>query len=343
MHPALRELIRADGTPHFGRFEVPPGLINWQDYDARDAMGAPRASWAKPFLFKHFDFYGVQSSQFSFGCGLVRLGYINTAFVYLYSCATGLVHHSFDLPLDIGLTCDLHPYGESGWIHPLKSNHWVKSARTPNSRSLQFHWGASFHGAVQMSLSEEDQTLCMNTPVANTGFAYAQKTSGVPVSGELVYKGQRYTLNPKTDGCYHDWTAGFLRRDTFWNWACATGRLGLDGPLVSVNLANGVNETCAQENVLWINGKLHNLPQVFFEYRRDDVLSPWLIRSACGAVDLRFVPFDAVRDHRNFVLLASRFNQCLGVFSGLVRYAEDQDALELDGLKGWCEDHFARW
>lgn len=343
MQTAPLQLIKTDGTPHFGRFEAPPGNVNWQDFDARSAMGAVRPEWSKTFLFKHFDFYGVQSSQFSFGCGLVRLGYVNTAFVYLYSCATGLVHRTCDLPLNVGLTCDLHPYGESGWIHPLKPNHWIKSTRTAHSRKLQFHWDGDFHGTVELRPSDEDQTLAMNTPVANTGFAYAQKTSGVPVHGEIVLKGQRHTLNPDTDGCYHDWTAGFLRRETFWNWACATGRVAKGGPLVSVNLANGVNETGAQENVVWLNGKLHDLPQVFFEYQRDNVLAPWRILSACGAVDLRFVPFESVKDHRNLLVLASRFNQCLGVFSGTVQYSMDQPPLRLDGLKGWCEDHFAKW
>jgi hypothetical protein len=335
-------LIDSSGKPRWGRFSTLPSGIDWQGYDARNHMGGRRAPWIKRFLFKHFDFYGVVGQGFEFGCGMVRLGLVNSTFAYVHSEDTGLHRVQFDLPLDVGFQSDYKPLGQTQWVHPFKREHRVTSVRTEHGRALQFQFGDSFHGAIEMNCSDAD-TLAMNTPVSNTGFAYAQKTSGGPVSGHVCSDGRVFDVNPDMDGSYHDWTAGYLRRDTFWNWACASGRVSPTEPMLSVNLARGVNETSAHENVLWVDGRLFELPLVWFEYDRDQVMNRWRVFSSCGSVDLQFTPHGHVSDHRNLLVLASRFNQCFGVFSGTVRAVGSNQVHRIDGLKGWCEDHYARW
>jgi len=335
------DLINAKGVPTWGRMSDLPSQINWQQYDARNAMGAKRMAWQRRFLFKHFDFYGVLGQGFTFGCGMVRLGLLNSTFAYLHT-AQGLHRIQFDLPLDVGFESDYKPIGQSTWNHPFKKNHQVLAVRTETSRSLNFRFGDSFHGQVSIDC-RESETLALNTPVANTGFAYAQKSSGGAVTGHVHLNGVDYLINPEKDGCYHDWTAGFLRRETFWNWACASGRSAPGQPLLSLNVARGVNETSAHENVLWVNGQLNNLPLVLFEYERDNVHAPWRVYSQCGAVDLQFTPKGSIDDHRNLWVLASRFNQCFGEFRGTVTLKETGATYLLDGLMGWCEDHYAKW
>ncbi|HEX4878652.1 MAG TPA: DUF2804 domain-containing protein, partial [Limnobacter sp.] len=217
---------------------------------------------------------------------------------------------------------------------------WVRSLRTSESHCMEFSFGRGFRGRVKLH-SKATSLLAVNTPIANTGFAYAQKTSGCPVEGAIELNGQSHTINPEHDGCYHDWTAGYLRRETFWNWACATG-VNAAAQRVSVNVARGVNETSAHENVVWLNGQSFDLPLVLFDYDRDDVSKPWRVYSPCSAVDMRFTPEGSVHDHRNLWILASRFNQCFGRFSGQVRLPDGQQ-VQVDGLRGWCEDHYAKW
>ncbi|HEX4843524.1 MAG TPA: DUF2804 domain-containing protein [Limnobacter sp.] len=333
-------LINANGVPTWGRLTELPGNINWLDFDARTPMGAKRPTWQKNFLFKHFDFYSVVNPAFTFGCGLVRLGLVNATFAYLHTLERGLHHVQFDLPGDWGLTLDLHPFGESGWVHPFKRDHWVRSVRGADVRKLEFRFGEQFHGHVSLDCAAAP-VLAVNTPIANTGFAYAQKTSGCSVSGEIHLFGDSHIVDPHVDGCYHDWTAGYLRRETFWNWACVTG-VNSDGQRISVNLARGVNETSAHENVMWVDGVLHDLPLIHFEYDRDQVSKPWRVYSSCGAVDLWFMPQGSVHDHRNLLVLASRFNQCFGQFKGQVTLP-NLGQVSIDNLRGWCEDHYAKW
>lgn len=334
-------LIESNGKPRWGRLPDIPARINWETFDARNSMGHKTPSWRKPFLFKHFDFYGGVGNGFTFGCGLVRLGLVNSTFAYLNS-PKGTHRVTFDMPFDVGFSSDYRPFGESQWKHPFKANHSVLSSRSPTSRQVNFQFGDKFHGHLLIDCSSAE-TLALNTPIANTGFAYAQKSSGGPVSGEIVVGDEKYVLNPDLDGCYHDWTAGFLRRDTFWNWACATGRASPGQPLLSLNVARGVNETSAHENVLWVDGVLHDLPLVLFDYDRDDVFKPWRVYSQCGRVDLQFTPEGCIDDHRNMVFLASRFNQCFGVFTGTVSPQGQGVSYSINGLRGWCEDHYAKW
>lgn len=324
----------------WGRLAEPPGDINWLDFDARTPMGGRRPSWQKQFLFKHFDFYSVVNPQFTFGCGLVRLGLVNSTFAYLHTPERGLHHRQFDLPGDWGLTLDMHPFGESGWVHPFKRDHWLRSVRSANQRELEFQFGEHFHGRVILDC-DASAVLALNTPIANTGFAYAQKTSGCPVAGEIHLGRDLHLINPQADGCYHDWTAGYLRRETFWNWACATG-VNSNGQRVAVNLARGVNETSAHENVVWIDAGRHDLPLIHFEYNRDQVSKPWRVYSSCGVVDLMFTPQGSVHDHRNLLVLASRFNQCFGEFTGTIGLSGGE-RVSVNGLRGWCEDHYAKW
>ncbi|WP_370260818.1 DUF2804 domain-containing protein [Limnobacter sp.] len=333
-------LIDLQGRPVWGRLPQLPANINWRNFDARNAMGKRRPAWQKSLLFKHFDFYSVASPGFTFGCGMVRLGLVNSTFAYLYTPLGGLHHQQFDLPGDWGLHIDTRPLGQTGWVHPFKTNHWVRSTREAESRNLVFQFGEHFSADVTLRC-EPAHVLALNTPIANTGFAYAQKTSGCPVEGQIRLGDEVHAVQAGRDGCYHDWTAGFLRRETFWNWACATG-VNAQGERVSVNVARGVNETSAHENVVWVDGAMHTLPLVLFDYDRDDVSQPWRVYSQCAAVDLKFTPVGSVHDHRNLWVLASRFNQCFGVFSGQVMLPDGRAVL-VDGLHGWCEDHYAKW
>lgn len=319
-----------------------PCDINWAQYDARSPLGAKRWPWVKHFLFKHFDFYGVQGKGFTFGCGVVRLGYLHSVFAYLDSPSTGFVQQQFNVPLDWGLEADYRPIGTTRWAHPFKSGVHLESTRTDSLRQLTMNFGHDFRALIDIQATEQG-TLMVSTPVANTGFTYAQKTSGMRVSGEIYANGQVLTIDPERDGCYHDWTAGYLRRETFWNWCCVTGRRNPGEPLLAINLARGVNETSAHENELWVDGERFELPMCQFGYDRDDVMQAWRIYSPCGSVDLQFTPHGQISDHRNLIVIASRFNQCFGSFSGQVIHPSTGDTIQVKGLKGWCEDHYAKW
>jgi hypothetical protein len=59
-------------------------------------------------------------------------------------------------------------------------------------------------------------------------------------------------------------------------------------------------------------------------------------------VNLSFSPVSFRREHLNAWIVASRFTQFLGYFSGRLTDPAAGDVL-LEKCPGWAEDHFAKW
>ncbi len=66
------------------------------------------------------------------------------------------------------------------------------------------------------------------------------------------------------------------------------------------------------------------------------------MRSACGALDLRFTPCGRHTERLNAGLIASDFRQDFGYFSGVIQPA-GRAAMTVRDIPGFCEDQFARW
>ena len=52
-----------------------------------------------------------------------------------------------------------------------------------------------------------------------------------------------------------DWTAGYMRRHTYWNWTATACRLP-DGRILGLNLSCGVNETSFTESYFLLDGQM---------------------------------------------------------------------------------------
>ena len=80
--------------------------------------------------------------------------------------------------------------------------------------------------AIDASFEEEAppiQPMCICTPAGPTGWVYARKTAGHAVSGTLRWDGRSLDLAAIGARGHHDWSAGYMRRETFWNWGCLAG------------------------------------------------------------------------------------------------------------------------
>jgi hypothetical protein len=181
-------------------------------------------------------------------------------------------------------------------------------------------------------------SLCTRAGI--NGWVYANKVAGLPVTGKLQLADESMDLGA-LDACgHHDFSAGFMRRETFWNWACFSGRQ--QGNLVGINLSCGVNETSYTENCLWLNGELIKVDTVRFDYDRDDLMQPWRVTSLDGQVELSFTPRGNHREKLNVGLFASNFNQLFGQFDGVLRPA-GRDPVEIRQLNGFVEEQYAKW
>jgi len=169
-------------------------------------------------------------------------------------------------------------------------------------------------------------------------FNYTQKLAGIPAEGEIGVGNARYKVRGQPAGL--DFTHGYLPRDTAWRWAFCSARQG--GRLIAFNLSDGFMRTGGGENVVWVDGGPWSVGRVRFDFESSAPLAPWRIRSEDGALDLAFQPEGYRAQNIDLKLVASRYVQPFGVFSGHVTTLAGE-RVELDAVPGVTEDHSARW
>jgi len=74
------------------------------------------------------------------------------------------------------------------------------------------------------------------TKAGYKGWVYTQKTSPIKVTGTVDYKDRHIDISSPAYMGLMDWTAGYMRRETFWNWA-ATATTLPDGRSFGLNLS----------------------------------------------------------------------------------------------------------
>lgn len=339
-------LIGADGKPAFGLFDDAVERINVNDCDLRTPMNKKASAWTRHFGYKRFQYFGGISEQLIFGCALVDLRYLCMAFVYLYRPADGAMRQwRIKLPLSYGMTLSDSPVRgcstfDVGSIH-IAMLYDDGVAGLSHSKRLQIRIGSELDIDAELCEPLAYPRLALCTPVAGNGWAYAQKSAGVPVRGTL--RSTLGAIDLQQAGCFghHDFSAGYMRRDTFWNWACLSG-ITSAGQRLGLNISWGVNESGWSENCLWLDDVRYALPQVQFYFDRDDERSVWRICSSNEGVELRFVPAGCFSEQINAVVLASRFRQYFGCFEGRLLTAAGH-CIVIENMRGFVEDQYSRW
>lgn len=336
----MDKLIQANGQPHYGLFPVAPATVNYRDFDFRSPMGRRLGAWRKRRTFHQFQYFGLISEQLIGGCALADLSLAGIGFVYLFHPPSGrMIERQFKLPLGFGTSFSQSP------------NAGVCELRSGRNRLRLENCGADKRLLVELDdgtrieacFNEAEpafQPMCLCTPAAVNGWVYAQKVAGVRCTGSVRSALGDFDLVALDAFAHHDWSAGYMRRETTWNWACLSGQAGLQR--VGLNLSCGVNETSFTENCFWLDGELIKVDTVRFAYDRDRPLEPWSIRSWDGQVDLRFEARGLHQERLNLGLIASNFKQIFGRFSGVLR-PHGRPEVPIDDLWGFVEDQYAKW
>jgi hypothetical protein len=197
---------------------------------------------------------------------------------------------------------------------------------------------------IEISLVVDPSTtapLRIATRAGYTGWVYTQKTTPIQVSGEVLLKGRRIDIASPTHMGLMDWTAGYMRRQTFWNWAASAATLP-DGRSFGMNLACGVNETSFTENAFWIDGEMTPVDMVQFKFDPENFYAPWRVTSRDGKIDLTFTGAQQRSEHINAGLVATKFTQLMGEFEGTLKTG-DNTIIKISHCPGWAEDHYAKW
>jgi len=321
-----------DDKLQVGQHDKPLTDINYLDVPLLSQMDIPLSDWQKHLNYRHFQFIGAICEDIIFGCAIVKSIVSMTAFAYVY------------LPKSDDMTIvsanDLVMQDSHIDTRP-KNNYsiFAKKDLLIHFRQRDNLWKAGcetkeFTAEVKFE-AHEFQPMCLLTLTGGRGFTYAQKYAGLPAKGFVKYKDKTYDLEALGAFTHHDWTGGFLRSETVWQWACFTAKV--QDVSIGLNVSRGVNETGYTENCYWINGKLNKVNFIHFTFDRQDINSNWTIKSEDGQIDLMFEPHGFNIQKKNFVITKSNFKQIIGTFTGQV------GGVTVDKIYGFVEDQYLKW
>ena len=334
-------LINKDGQPGYGVFPGGVNEINHMDFDLRTVMDRKCSELAKRFKFNQFQFIGFTCPDLIVGVAIVDLKIASNCFLYVYEPETqAFEEFSFIQPLARNTKIDLRPNDGTASFVKGKNKVTIKATATPRLRSVDVELASGLKVNAVIDESGTFDPLAMCARAGYQGWVFTQKATALICNGTVEWKDKTYNLEEIGALASVDWSAGYMRRETFWNWGSLSCRLH-DGRRLGFNLAAGVNETGYTENGLWLDGKLHKVDMVDFRFDRYHPQHAWTMRSADGAINLHFEPAGQRQERKNLIIAASNFTQHFGRYYGDI--VIEGETIHLDGQWGFAEDHYAKW
>tara|TARA_R110001599_G_scaffold22499_10_gene83082 strand:+ start:660 stop:1706 length:1047 start_codon:yes stop_codon:yes gene_type:complete len=333
------------GSPLFGQFKDSLRHVQGQLDTSLDAFGHSRSAFARRLGYKQFQFFGGMSEELVFGCALVSLGHSCSAFIYAVDMRTGeRFEHSSMRPGSMGMSLSDNPREGSSHCQMGRLQVEQRYFDQPRQKQLKVSIGEEFVlEALSHETDFEPMSLC--TRSGYNGWTYANKTAGVALTGSLLWRGKKIDLETIKCMGHHDFSCGFMRPETWWNWACFSGHAELEGgaesAAIGLNISCGVNETSYSENCFWLNGECINTAAAVFDFDRQVPLSEWKIHTHDDSVSLRFTPLGIYEDNTRLGPLAARFRQVFGHFDGYLIHQGQRYLIKR--LSGFVEDQFVRW
>ena len=309
---AKEELINKDGQASFGIFPDGVDTINYMDFDLRNAMDKRRSTLAKRFKFNQFQFIGFTCDKLIVGLAIVDLKIASNCFIYIYDPESKeYAEHSFINPLAFNTQIDTQPNSGNSFFRKGNNKVSIEATAKPRLRSVNvdLESGIKISAVIDESGSFEPLALCVRA--GYEGFHFTQKSTALICNGLVEWGDKKIVLEEIGALASVDWSAGYMRRETAWNWGSLSCNLP-DGRRLGFNLAAGVVETGFTENAVWIDGKMHKVDMVDFQFDRYHHSHAWSLRSNDGIINLHFEPAGQRKEKTNAIIAATNFTQHFG-------------------------------
>lgn len=298
------------------------------------------------FRFKRWDYYGVTTPDFFVSVTLAHLGYAGLVFAYTLDFASRDLHEE-TLLIPLGRGIHLPRNSDRGDATFDNGRVQVAFRLREGGRQVQVHWpafrdGQGLSADLLLHQRPEHESMVIVIPIGRRRFYYNRKVNCLPARG-WVQRGDRRTALESTDSLGNlDWGRGVWEYQSFWVWASASAYLP-DGRTLGLNMGYGFGDTrAATENAIILDGRIHKLGGVQFDYAPDDFMRPWRMASSDGRLDLEFVPFTERVARSNVVLVTSEVHQMFGHYHGTLM-TDEGEAIEVRDVVGFAEEHHARW
>lgn len=326
-------LIDENGRVNYGIYSSPISEIDYRQFTLKTPMGLRIPNIIKGLMEKRFIFFGISGDDIIAGLALIDMKYLASGFFYGYDRKRENMVDRRKISHPFTIQIKPNPEEPEGSFSSSKLNIKIGS-QAVSAQAPGLLLKANFE-------LEPTNPLRLCTRTGYRGWVYTQKTTPIPVSGTIIIGTKQFEFASPQHMALMDWTMGFMRRETFWNWASSACTL-TDGRAFGLNLSCGVNESGFTENAFWLDGTMHKVDTVNFQFNDDNLSEPWQIQSFDGKVELEFFPKIRKEEVSNKLLLAMRFTQLLGTFSGKL-LKNDGKYETIKECPGWVEDHYTRW
>lgn len=332
--------IIKEGKPNFSCWRGEISEIDLKSYRRENFsdlwLGAREKRWL---------YVGIYTEDLIIGIAVVHAYYVGNVFCYVYDRKRDILWEQERVaPLAKGIRVDRGLHKGIVSYHTAAEKIYIDTDLQQGKRFLDVQLkseGREIDIRAEIIDSLEDSPpLQVITPTSKEDFTFTHKNAGLPVLGSVRLGNVRYELDSERDSAVIDYSIGFPARETFWNWASGTGRLK-DGRWVGLNLVAPIFDSKNNENAFWIGGDWIKISAVKFDYDPKDPLQDWKITSQDGILDLVFKPIGRRVQDINYQVVASRFQQPFGIFTGQAKLPSGE-IIEIN-FPGVVEEHFARW
>ncbi len=324
--------------------------IGWARQPLLDCNLAQAKFYPIPYLqflrMKRWDYYAIFTPRHFFSATIADLGYASNIFVYILNFSTGELHEEgLVIPLSRGV--QLPHNSTSGDAHYEDKHIALSFQRKPNQRLISVSWPGfnqerGIQAEIELGFLPEHESMNIVIPIGERRFYYNHKINCLPAQGFLKYGEDREEIKPGESLASLDWGRGVWEYNSFWNWASASGFLP-DGRTLGLNLGSGFGDTSnATENCIILDGHIHKLDQVKFDYDSQDYAAPWKFTDSQGRLKLEFLPFKERLARTNLLLIFSEVHQMFGHYSGRL-ITDSGETIQINHLIGFAEEHHARW
>ncbi len=329
----MAQLINEKGRIDFDVYDHEISDLNYMDYHLEKPMGGTINGIFKKLRFNQFNFIGLMGPELMAGFAIVDLKFVSNGFFYIYDRTANKLIETKKIATGLNATIGTDPSSiKSRFSFPGLQIHMNGNHVSAKGNGIEFD------AELDTSMTNP---LRVCTRAGYRGWVFTEKTSPVTIKGTLTYNGKTVDISSPEYMALIDWSAGFMRRHTCWNWAAIASTLP-DNRSIGLNLASGVNETGFTENAFWIGGNLNKTDTIDFRFDPEDLMKQWEIRSFDKKVDMVFTPENYREEKTNAIILGSRFTQLMGTFEG--RFVTDEgETIEFKDVPGWTEDHYAKW
>ena len=339
--PVMRDLLPtpdsvvdpASRSPRIGSFRGGLPRVDWSPLQ-RGAAGTA----VSLLRHKRWVYAAVATESVYIAVAVVRLGYASNAFLYVYDANERrmLARRSWvggptaaRVGDTAGAGCEATFRAQGAFIaveRPRGSTEYAVLAEAP---------GLSLHACLDAA--DAPPAIGAVAEVAPGRFNATEKRALLAARGSLRVDDEEISLDGGLGG--YDFTSGLLARRTRWHWGFALGRL-VGGEPFGLNLVQGfVGEA---ECAAWVGKELFGLGEGRFAFDRARPEAPWRVRTADDAVDLTMTPGAAHEEHRELLVVRSRFVHPCGAWTGTLTLP-GREPLRVEHALGATEDQDMTW